>query len=381
MGENSKIEWTHHTFNSWEGCEKISPGCANCYAERRDRQYHDGGHWGPNGTRKTMSEAYWRQPVKWNLQRSQCSICKHWNHPGFTICQKKGCDGTDKDFDFVKRPRVFCSSLADVFEQRENLVTTRFRLFNLIRQTPNLDWLVLTKRPQNILPILKEAVDLCADCRLEDGHRDCAFTHHHQWLTDWIEGRPPRNVWLGTSVEDQQRADERIPELLKVSALVRFLSCEPLLGPIDLRLGPYGRETRSVPAFGRTIRQYLVGGKWTQEPPLFRPIDWVIAGGESGPNARPAHPDWFRSLRDQCNAAGVAFHFKQFGEYAPIEQAFQQREMIWINRDGRTTQPGKYSWNITNQGWEMVARVGKKAAGRILDGRTWDEVPEGVFTL
>jgi len=252
MGENSEISWTYHTFNPWEGCMKVSPGCTNCYAERRDQQYHDGAHWGPDGTRKMMSEGYWRQPVKWNRD-----------------AQKAG-----------ERRRVFCASLADVFEDRPELLEPRRRLFDLINETPNLDWLLLTKRPENIERLFDDVV------------------RHF----GWDEDLSVMNVWLGTTVENQEQADKRIPELLKIPARVRFLSCEPLLGPVDVnvRIGcAYAAISCACSAPCEDIHPK---------------IHWVIAGGESGPNARPAHPDWFRSLRDQCQAAGVAFHMKQIIE-------------------------------------------------------------------
>ena len=177
----------------------------------------------------------------------------------------------------------------------------------LIAQTPHLDWLLLTKRPE----LWRERIHAACWPASSPGGGSLAAA--------WKGGSPPPNVWIGTSVEDQQRAEERVPHLLKIPARVRFLSCEPLLGELDLG--------------------FLIDG----EPWL---VDWVICGGESGPGARPMHPAWARSLRDQCQEAGVAFHFKQWGAWAP-SQYF---------------------------GW-ACSRVGKKKAGRELDGRTWDEVP------
>ena len=273
MGANSKIEWTTHTFNPWRGCAKVSAGCANCYAEAMSgRNPKVLGEWGPDARRAPASENYWRQPIAWNK-----------------AAEKAG-----------ERRRVFCASLADVFEERLDLEPSRRRLFELIEKTTSLDWLLLTKRPAFA----------------------AGWLEAHYEKTD---AAPLPNVWLGTSVEDQERADERIPELLAAPAAVRFLSCEPLLGPLDF-----------VMAAGNT--SFDGGGDGF---PGDRTFDWVIVGGESGPNARPMHPDWARWIRDQCVRAGVAFHFKQWG-------AFNERG----------------------------ERVGKRVAGRELDGRTWGEIPE-----
>lgn len=282
MAENSKIEWTDHTFNPWWGCIRVSPGCEHCYAEALAKRY---GHnvWGPAKTteRRMMSENYWKQPLKWNKE-----------------AEKTG-----------QRKRVFCASMADVFEDHPQVVEARRQLFDLIGSTIHLDWLLLTKRPENILRMLPE---------------------------NW-GGNTLINMWLGTSVENQEQADKRIPELLKVPAKVRFLSCEPLLGDVMLR--------RWVPP--------------SKEGWAPSSIHWVIAGGESGHGARPMHPDWARILRDQCQAAGVPFLFKQWGEYTPY---YEQ-----VNTETGQLQLAEYT--------KGMQRVGKKAAGRVLDGRTWDEFP------
>ena len=257
MGENSKIEWTHHTFNPWWGCMKVSDGCANCYAETFAKRT---GHsiWGPATTtqRRTFGDKHWAEPLKWNDE-----------------AEKAG-----------ERRRVFCASMADVFEEHPQLHAERMRLWELIQRTPWLDWLLLTKRPENV-----------------------GWFAPTRWQTDGYPG----NVWIGTSVENQAMADKRIPILATIPAAVRFLSCEPLLGPLDLATWFYSMMTDDYSCA----------------------IDWVIVGGESGPKARPMSPDWVRSVRDQCNGAGVAFHFKQWGG------------------------------------------VRKHETGRILDGRTWDEYP------
>lgn len=288
MGKTTSIEWTHHTFNPWWGCEKVSPACTNCYAERDAKRY---GHhvWGKAAPRRTLSPEYWMQPHKWDVQAKL----------------------------FGERRRVFCASMADVFERREGLQPIREQLWTLIESTSGLDWLLLTKRPENILPMIPES-----------------------WQ------RSPRpNVWYGTTVESQEWADKRIPELLQVPAAVRFLSCEPLLGPVDL--SPYLRTARGEAA------------------PL---VHWVIAGGESGPRPRPMHPRWARSLRDQAQAAGVAFHFKQWGELLPGGNDVGGPS--WPHGKPERIPPA--SECIED---EFFYPVGKKNAGRLLDGRTWDQFP------
>jgi protein gp37 len=181
------------------------------------------------------------------------------------------------------------------------------RLWQVIRATPQLDWQLLTKRPQNIRKRLP---------------------------ADWGDGFP--NVWLGTTVENQQEAHRRIPYLLSVAAHVRFLSCEPLLGPISLH------------------HDWTYGG-----------LHWIIAGGESGPKARPSNPEWFRSLRDQCTKAELAFHFKQWGNWRPA--------------DGREGSSRKRVQLKSESGIQILVHLGKKASGRELDGRTWDDLPLGTF--
>lgn len=268
MAKNSHIEWTDHTFNPWWGCVRVSPACKHCYAESLATRF---GHdvWGVDGARRFLTEANWAQPLKWNA-----------------AAQAAG-----------KRARVFCASMADVFEDRRDLDAERLRLWALIAATPWLDWLLLTKRP--------EAISALAP-----------------WGSKW-----PRNVWLGTTVEDQRRAAERLPILTAIPAAVRFISAEPLLGRVDLT-------------------------------PWIKRLDWVIAGGESGRKARPTHPSWFNYLNDQCVKADVAFHFKQWGDWAPDK-----------------AEKGSAKKVRRLEGGVAVVRVGKKHAGRTLRGMTWDQAP------
>lgn len=272
MGEVSAIEWTDATFNPWWGCTKVSAACKNCYAEawakRTGFQI-----WGQNAERRFFGAAHWSEPRKWNAKAER------------------------ED----RRMRVFCASMADVFESGGDgelgtrLAVERAKLWILIRETPALDWLLLTKRPENI-----------------------------RLMAPWVDEKdPPANVWLGTTVEDQEQADARIPHLLAVPARVRFLSCEPLLERLNFNA--------CVAWHPDTNGMYLEG------------IHWVIGGGESGPGARPMDLSWARELRDQCQHARVPFLFKQWGDFNALGE-----------------------------------RVGKKAAGRDLDGCTWDELPRSA---
>lgn len=251
--KNSAIEWTDHTFNPWEGCTKVSPGCAHCYAEARNRRFAGGANWGPGAPRRRTSPANWQQVERWNREAA------HAPH----------------------RPRVFCASLADWLDA-EVPVEWRADLFDLIRRTPNLDWLLLTKRPENWLA----CVEAVAGLQRADGADAFAIA--------WHQGQAPANVWIGTTVEDQTRAEERIPALLSIPARVRFLSCEPLLEAVNLDFG-HPRH--------RTFDSYHAE------------IHWVICGGESGPDARPMLVEWADDLRRQCETAGVAFFMKQLGAH------------------------------------------------------------------
>jgi protein gp37 len=259
MGAETKIGWTHSTFNAWHGCVKISPACTNCYAAAFDKRT---GHanWGLKAPRRFFGEKHWAEPLKWNAS-----------------AQKAG-----------ERRRVFCGSMMDVFELHSDLVTAerqqqeRERLFTLIHQTRWLDWLLLTKRPENAAACLPLA-----------------------WMGD---GLPP-NVWMGTTVENQEYADLRIPHLLKIPVRVRFLSCEPLLGPIDVSRWLPPRLQGDPPHWRRSVQM--------PDGPTDG-VSWVIAGGESGAGHREHQLEWSRSLRDQCADAGVAYFFKQLGE-APTE--------------------------------------------------------------
>ncbi|MCW5320572.1 phage Gp37/Gp68 family protein [Verminephrobacter aporrectodeae subsp. tuberculatae] len=307
MAKDTKIEWAHHTFNPWLGCTKVSPACDHCYAEawaKRSGMVQ----WGAHTERRRTSEHTWTQPIKWNAEAESLGV----------------------------RARVFCASLADVFD---NAVPTTWRmaLFDLIARTPHIDWMLLTKRIGNVRK-------MCADDRP---------------MFDMIRKR----VWLGATVCNQEEANRDIPRLLAAPARQRFLSVEPLLGSVDVFSGITGELLHT------SGDDYDPGA-----------IDWVIVGGESGPGARPMHPAWVRSLRDQCRAAGVPFFFKQHGEWLATEfiddgtATIAGRRIAYVRPDGSSHDGSEDVAFFGDE--EQTAWVGKKAAGRRLDGRVWDEVPK-----
>lgn len=296
MGEQTNISWCHHTHNHWIGCTKVSPACDGCYAEAMMDKRYGRVQWGApgkgNGTRSLTSEANRRKPLMWNRKAEK--------------------DGA--------RPFVFCSSLADVFD---NQVPTEWRrdLIDLISKTPNLTWLLLTKRPQNILKMVPDGL--------------------------------PSNAALGTTVEDQLRADINRKHLAYARSALRpaftFLSCEPMLGPIELHLQPAPNNA-------------------LQE-------EWVITGGETdqgGHKARPTHPAWFRSLRDQCAAAGVAYHHKQNGEWVPASDVADpwRFEQATVLPDGRVRewQDDYPESRLFHPEMRPMIRIGKNRSGRLMDG-------------
>jgi protein gp37 len=307
MAESTAISWAEATFNPWIGCTKVSEACRSCYAERETfvRVQREKGRelWGPTAERHRTSAANWQAVRSWNKKALAAG----------------------------RRVRVFCASLADVFEDRWDLDPWRLDLWCLIEECGALDFLLLTKRPEKIWGQLPD---------------------------EWRQLGLPNNIWLGTTAENQETFNRRVPELLQVPAIVHWLSAEPLLGPISL---DYNVGTITM----------ISGNK----------LRWVIVGGESGPDARPIHPAWVRSIRDECIAAGTAFHFKQWGEFAPTGPL---RADQWVvSWDGRVIPNMLANLSIADHERKLdqptvVYQVGKKAAGRILDGRTWDQVPEGM---
>lgn len=297
--KNTKIAWTDHSFSAWCGCTKVSPGCDHCFAATWGRRF--GVKWGPGQPRRRTSAAYWRQPLAWNAQAGLFVECgnghrwqaKHQDQEGYCpVCGHPESDGV--------RPRVFCGSLMDWLDP-EVPVEWLADLLDLIRRTPNLDWQLLSKRPERWSTALGWVFGRLMTMQFGgDGTKEM--------VDAWLHSTPPPNVWVGATVEDQQRADERIPALLAIPAKVRFLSCEPLIGPLDLQypesLWPGGP-------------QYCCNGMDCAcqglpiDPPLIFGLHWVICGAESGPHARPMATEWAISLRQQCQAAGVPFFAKQ----------------------------------------------------------------------
>lgn len=299
MAEITKIEWADSTANLWIGCTKVSPACYNCYAEADFDHRKHRVEWGPHGDR---------------------SYCK----AGWALLRKLQRDATAFEAEHGRKRLVFINSLSDFFDNHRSIVW-RDAAWQAFRECPDLIIMLLTKRPQNIIKMLPN---------------------------DWGDGYP--NVWLGTTVENQTEAERRIPHLLGTPAAVRFLSCEPLLGPVDLTRLDDGDRDGSHLYFDALTGlasdgDGIITGIFGQPNPK---IDWVIVGGESGPNARPTHPAWARSLRDQCWIASVPFHFKQWGEWADARQ-FEGCGLD-LNR------------NAYDAATDTI-RIGKKAAGRLLD--------------
>lgn len=358
MGENSAIEWTDHTWNLWEGCEKVSPGCKHCYAERERDHWLKIVEWGPMGQRKMMSMPTINAPLKWDKE-----------------CKRLG-----------KRRRVFTMSLGDFFEdwngiiinhKKEQLFNTEHEMFvanpignavavrieeirkigfEIMTRSTNLDFLVLTKRPENVMRMVPS-----------------------EWRHQW-----PAHVWMGTSVENQEYADKRIPHLLEIPSRVHFLSMEPLLGKVDLsafvlkqdlfNCQKCGEEFASGEA-DRNGRHPYCGGQGDPEGFVYHTqIDWVIVGGESGDDARPMHPSWPLGIRDLCINADIRFFFKQWGEWESVvvEDEHLEPEMIRVDTEGRDLTDLAGLWDESDA---FLRRVGKKKAGRLLDGREWNEVP------
>lgn len=355
MSATSKIEWTDATWNVVTGCEKVSPGCDHCYAETfAERWRGTPGHHFESGFDITLRPERMTIPLRWRKAR-----------------------------------KVFVNSMSDLFH-RDIPDEYIARVWAVMALTPQHTYQILTKRHGRMQSLVgssdfrllceKEQAALVADdatplARYEREQKTS------QWWSDFA--KPLRNVWLGVSVEDQKRADLRVPALVDTPAAVRFLSCEPLLGPVDLTPWmPAGFA--SWRCQGPDCRRFYTGplqqhcpdcgreGHWSGSHtgngrPNGQPIGWVIVGGESGHGARPMSPDWARSLRDQCAAADVSYLFKQWGEYAPtgyMAIGARQKSCVFVGDP------------IDDLGhrWEM-RRVGKGKAGRELDGRTWDEFP------
>jgi protein gp37 len=292
VGKNSEIAWTHHTFNPWWGCTKVSPACDRCYAETWAKRCGLD-VWGKDAARRFFGDKHWAEPLTWNRAAAELGVMH----------------------------RVFCGSMCDFFENRMDLDEHRLRVFRMVPETPNLLWLFLSKRPLQAVQMLPR-----------------------EWQKQW-----PRNVMIGVTIEDQQRLDLRMPNVVllheQFPGVLTFASCEPLLSALDWS-EPANRGT------GVSRNHYL------------QYFDWVVAGGESGAHARPCHPDWARKLRDDCVSRDdmcrpwpLPFLWKQRGEFCHWSQTTNDVAAILGSMpDG-------------------PIRLGKNRSGRLLDGREWNELP------
>jgi len=292
VGKTS-IEWTDATWNPIVGCSEVSPGCAHCYAARLA------------ATRLNQVPAY-------------AGLSTYRSHDvGWTGEVRFLADRLDEPLHWRKPRKIFVCDMSDLFHEK-NHDSWICDVFDIIRRCPQHTFQILTKRAARLRNFMDSPRFHCA------------------------------HVWLGVSVENQHFADERIPLLLETPAAVRFVSAEPLLGPVDFR------EVKVSP-------QYLLKEKWIGGGGL----DWVICGGESGPHARPMHPDWARSLRDQCQAANVPFFFKQSGEWFPNGQDRNTGELPFPRRFEVRQTIGEHAF----------VKLGKSLSGRLLDGREWNQFP------
>ncbi|WP_255789380.1 DUF5131 family protein [Mycobacteroides abscessus] len=324
MGDKTGIEWADATWNPVTGCDKVSPGCDHCYAE-------------------TFAE-------RWRGTRG------HYFETGFDVQLRP--DKLDLPLRWTKPRRIFVNSMSDLFHDK---VPDEYiaRVFAVMALAPQHTFQLLTKRHGRMRTLLRDGE---FQQQVYDAWGQLEMPKGRPSMEDWPwSGWPLPNVWLGVSAEDQKRADLRIPALLDTPAAVRFVSAEPLLGPIDLHGDPIGKDS-----------VFWIGH-----------LDWVIVGGESGPGARPMHPDWARSMRDQCVAAGVPFLFKQWGEWVPERLGLHGNNApaAFLSTGGvvRPLINGKPACPPMAPAGDMtIRRVGKKRAGRELDGRTWDQYPEVV---
>jgi protein gp37 len=343
MSANTKIEWTDMTWNPLRGCSRVSEGCRNCYAERVAMRFR-----GPE------------QPYEGLVRMTT-------QGPKWTGDVRLVPEALHEPFGWAKPRRVFVNSMSDLFHES---VPFEFiaSVFAVMSVTSRHTYQVLTKRPARMVEFfewVKDGAGVFDDDRISHAlPKDIPWVPYrenerHGGYDNCGPGFPYENVWLGVSVEDQKAADERIPLLLKVPTAVRWISAEPLLGPIDL--GPF---------FWRDMNDNIVSQ--AHRSPT---IDWVVVGGESGHGARPMHPDWARSLRDQCERAGVKFLFKQHGEWMPAKHEGDKVSLTFASADA--TGPKQPDWFEWPDG-QISAKVGKKAAGRLLDGVEHNGFPESV---
>lgn len=347
MGNRSGIEWTEATWNPVVGCSPVSEGCRNCYAAKEAVRLAGN----PN---EKISSMY--------AGTSEMRGAGEKRRAVFTGRVNLVPDRLEQPLRWRKPRKVFVNSMSDLFHVDIPQDYVR-RVFEVMLEVDRHIYQVLTKRPARALRFVRENADL------------------------FPGGIVPAHIWLGTSVEDQDAADERIPHLLRTPAACRFLSCEPLLGPLSFRWTPYSHE-----ATGETYREYLERNGSIDQYEALRKLDWVIVGGESGPRARPMHPDWARTIRDECQAAGVPFFFKQWGGWKPIDHMPEPEYDALYGPPPENDPEGHRHCRVPavqlqydgaegfhvceeGRGSMLMFRVGKKAAGRLLDGREWSEYP------
>lgn len=321
----TKIEWAEETWNPVSGCTKVSEGCQHCYAERMAKRLAGRfGYPADEPFRVTFHEDRLNEPLRWRKPR-----------------------------------RVFVCSMGDLFHEAVPLAWVEL-IYATMLKAPQHTYLILTKRPER----MQTAIRVLAQNQHLIAQKYGAVLS----VFGGYGARPPSHIWLGVTAETQKRADERIPILLQTSAAVRFVSVEPMLSEIRLRgkwLDPYPIRSYDTPRFDRhTGKTRFVD---TPRPSL----DWIIVGGETGPGARPMHPDWARSIRDQCQAVEKPFFFKGWGEWAPWITGFGRgMNGVLVRRDGTI---GELGDGTSGTG---MCRVGKPRSGRLLDGREWNEYPE-----
>jgi len=383
MADTSAIEWTDATWNPVTGCSVVSPGCTNCYAMKlagTRLQHHPSragltrdSKAGPVWTGEVRFNEDWlTQPIEWKAPR-RIFVCAH----GDLFHEAVPDEVIDKVFAVmaVANHHTFQLPTKRSARMKEYLLSDdlNYRISAALGTLLDGDWVWKAGKPHR--KRIEELIERFLGHGV-DRHGDSVY---HD------DPMPLPNVWLGVSVEDQTRADERIPDLLRTPAAKRFLSCEPLLGPVDLgdisATTPTGIEQWNCLSREEAARAEIEGGDDGF-------IDWVIAGGESGPGARPAHPDWVRSLRDQCQSEGVPFFFKQWGEWAPGDAFGLVKADPIVTRSGHVRDWLKlyvvceeradrldghsFTTHLTN----LVYRVGKARAGAMLDGREWQEMPK-----
>jgi protein gp37 len=394
VAENTKIEWTNRTlpggavvpgktFNPWIGCTKVSPACANCYAER-DMVRRGVVTWGPEavgGTRVITSEDYWTGPDKWARKAARegnrplvfcasiADVGEEWGGPIIDshgrLMMRHAEHNRFLPFAFQTSPTTVRADWRDVAARHTGYVPVtmddlRRALFKVIAQTAHgLDWLLLTKRPEvlrvkwsELAAIYRAELTRCisaasTDRPAKDGLKRAADYYDRTGMIG--------NVWAGVTAENQECADRRLPHLAEIPTPRHFVSVEPQVGEVIL--------TGSTPTL---VRNWLDAPGNPEHPKQCRGVQWVISGGESGRDARPANQDWYRSLREQATKAGASFFFKQWGEWAPDEQV--SGEVI----KGRTSLP------VVTLGGEQH-RYGKGEAGRLLDGAEWNQIPASVL--